>query len=98
MYRVTSVVARTARTGSNTTRFFATETQLSAASGKSAGELASAAPLPSVQAAPVARPVVVKSSSFTDRLLTFMAGLGVGGVIGYYKLTEDIWESTAEVE
>jgi hypothetical protein len=78
-------------------RSMATEAQITAVKPAAEGIVASPAALPSAQPVAVTRPVVVKSSSLTDRVLAFMAGLGVGGVVGYYKLTEDIWESTAEV-
>jgi hypothetical protein len=70
---------------------------LAASAAKKSDAIAAVASVAPAAAAPAARPVVSKASSLTDRVLSFMAGLGVGGVIGYYKLTEDIWESTAEV-
>ena len=78
-------------------RSFASESSITATKSGADAIVTPAATPSAVAAAPVTRPVVVKSSSLTDRVLAFMAGLGVGGVIGYYKLTEDIWESTAEV-
>jgi hypothetical protein len=47
---------------------------------------------------PVAAPVKIKKgSSLADRLWAFFVGVGVGGIAFYYKLSEDITESTAEV-
>ena len=32
------------------------------------------------------------------RLGAFFVGVGVGGVFSFFKLSEDIWDSSAEVE
>jgi hypothetical protein len=78
---------------SQSLRRLATESTLTTAV-KENGSTAIAAPKP----APVPAPVKIKKgSSLADRLWAFFVGVGVGGIAFYYKLSEDITESTAEV-
>lgn len=76
-------------------RRFATESGI-AASKDGAQSSAITASAPAAKAIPP--PAVPKrGSSLVDRFWAFLVGVGTGGIGFYYKLSEDIVESTAEV-
>lgn len=56
-----------------------------------------ASPPPSASATASAQRTKARSS-LGDRIFAFIAGAAVAGAVGYYKLHDDVWTSTVQVE
>lgn len=92
--RAARVVAQRAPTSTATSvRCFSAEAALAPA--KEGVSAISATPAP--VAAPLP-PVAKRGANLVDRVWAFLVGVGVGGIGFYYKLSEDVIESTAEVK